>query len=94
MKNAHFTIAQCTLSAQGAKLLRVVQHAALVVGGVALLAAGAACTTTTQRAAVTQPVARNSTPSSMSELRIADTALESGDLETKSCRPIRSRSRP
>lgn len=81
MKNAHFTLARCALPTRGARLLRVARRAGLLVCGASLLAATAACTTTMQQVSDTRPVMRNSTPSSMSELHIADTALDSGNLE-------------
>ncbi|OTP79282.1 tetratricopeptide repeat protein [Caballeronia sordidicola] len=46
-----------------------------------LVFATSACTTTTQRVAETRPVTRNSAPSSMSELRIAQSALDSGNID-------------
>jgi Flp pilus assembly protein TadD len=49
--------------------------------GAALLMASAACTTTVQHVGDTQPVTRNSSPSSISEMRIAETSLESGNVE-------------
>lgn len=49
--------------------------------GTILLIASSACTTTTQRVTDTRPVTRNSSPSSLSEVRIAQTALESGNIE-------------
>lgn len=48
--------------------------------GVMVLGTTAACTTTT-RVTNTQPVTHNSSPSGMSELRIADTALDSGNID-------------
>jgi Flp pilus assembly protein TadD len=47
----------------------------------AALFATAACTTTVQHVSDMQSVTRNSSPSSMSEMRIARTALESGNIE-------------
>jgi Flp pilus assembly protein TadD len=52
----------------------------VVLSGVLLLAASA-CTTTTQHVTDTRPVTLNSSPNSMSELRIAQTALESGNVD-------------
>jgi len=48
---------------------------------VAVLAATSACTTTVRRVPEVQPVSRNSSPSTMSETRIAETALEGGNVE-------------
>ena len=46
-----------------------------------LVIALGACTTTTRQSVDSRPVMRNSAPSTMSELRIADTALDSGNVE-------------
>ncbi|WP_246217066.1 tetratricopeptide repeat protein [Paraburkholderia panacisoli] len=80
MKIALLTIARCTLFARGTKLLRAARHTGLMACGVSLLALTAACTTT-ERVSEARPVIRNSAPSNMSELRIAETALDSGNLE-------------
>jgi Flp pilus assembly protein TadD len=48
---------------------------------VVVLGATAACSTTSQQVTDTRPVTHNSSPSSMSELRIADTALDSGNID-------------
>ena len=80
MKIAHSTIARCTLLARGTKRLRAARHTGLMACGVSLLALCAACTTT-QHVSETHPITRNTTPSNMSELRIAETALDSGNLE-------------
>ncbi|MDR5825181.1 tetratricopeptide repeat protein [Caballeronia sp. LZ043] len=40
-----------------------------------------ACTTTSRQSVDSRPVMRNSAPSSMSEMRIAETALDSGNIE-------------
>lgn len=60
---------------------RVAQRFALGALTVAALAATSACTTTVRRVPEIQPVSRNSSPSTMSEARIADTALEGGNIE-------------
>jgi Flp pilus assembly protein TadD len=52
----------------------------LALGALAL-AACAACTTTTRQVSEVRPVLQNATPSSMSELRLADSALDSGNIE-------------
>lgn len=59
------------------------RRALCAVLGVALLAGVSACTTTSQRVSDnTRPVTLSSTPpGAASELRIADTALESGNME-------------
>jgi Flp pilus assembly protein TadD len=49
--------------------------------GAALLVAATACTTTTQQVTEMRPLTRNSSPSAMGELRIAETALDSGNIE-------------
>jgi Flp pilus assembly protein TadD len=46
-----------------------------------LVIALGACTTTTRQTVDARPLTRNSAPNAMSELRIADTALESGNIE-------------
>lgn len=61
-----------------AAALRRVALGALTV---AMLAATGACTTTVKRVPEVQPVSRNSSPSTMSETRIAETALEGGNVE-------------
>jgi Flp pilus assembly protein TadD len=57
------------------------QGAGVAALGVALLLGTAACTTTTQHVTDTRPVTLNSSPNSVSELRIAQTALESGNVD-------------
>jgi Flp pilus assembly protein TadD len=52
----------------------------LAAAAAALLMATSACTTTV-RHTDTQPVTRNTSPSAMSEMRIAQTSLESGNVE-------------
>jgi Flp pilus assembly protein TadD len=52
--------------------------------GAALVIATSACTTTTRQVTETRPVLKNSSPSAMSELRIADTALDGGNLDLAS----------
>jgi len=47
----------------------------------ALMLAATGCTTTVRQVTETRPVLRNSAPSTMSELRIADTALQSNNFE-------------
>jgi Flp pilus assembly protein TadD len=49
--------------------------------GLLTLAACAACTTTTRQVSEVRPVLQNNMPSSMSELRLADSALDSGNIE-------------
>ncbi|SOE94087.1 Flp pilus assembly protein TadD, contains TPR repeats [Burkholderia sp. D7] len=56
-------------------------RASIAALALVLLGATAACTTTSQRVTDTRPVTHNSSPSSMSELRIADTALDSGNID-------------
>ncbi|CAD6552913.1 hypothetical protein LMG28727_05443 [Paraburkholderia kirstenboschensis] len=80
MKIAHTTIAVLALRARGARLLCSAPRAALQACAVSLLMLGAACTTT-EHVSEARPVMRNTTPSNMSELRIAETALDSGNLE-------------
>ncbi|WP_084534309.1 tetratricopeptide repeat protein [Paraburkholderia dilworthii] len=80
MKIAHIAIAVPTLRARGAKLPYSVSRAALLACSVSLLMLGAACTTT-ERVTQARPVMRNATPSNVSEMRIAETALDSGNLE-------------
>jgi Flp pilus assembly protein TadD len=58
-----------------------VQHIAGLACAVALAFAAAGCTTTVRQVTDTRPVLRNSAPSTMSELRIADTALESNNFD-------------
>jgi Flp pilus assembly protein TadD len=70
------TTAQPTLFAP-----RASRSLALAALTIAALAAMSACTTTVQRVPEMQPVSRNSTPSSMSETRVAATALEGGNIE-------------
>jgi Flp pilus assembly protein TadD len=53
----------------------------LIISIATFLLMATACTTTVQKTAETRPVTLNSSPSSMSELRIADTALDSGNIE-------------
>ncbi|MEZ2309386.1 tetratricopeptide repeat protein [Paraburkholderia sp. RCC_158] len=80
MKTAHTTVALHTLRTRGAKLVHSAPRAALLACGLSLLMLGAACTTT-QRVTEARPVMRNATPSNMSEMHIAETALDSGNLE-------------
>jgi Flp pilus assembly protein TadD len=61
--------------------LRIAQGACVATLGGALLLAVSACTTTVQHGTDTRPVTFNSSPNSMSELRIAQTALESGNID-------------
>lgn len=60
--------------------LSVVRILCLAALGGLLLLAGAACTTT-QHVTEARPVTRNSSPGTMGELRIAATALDSGNIE-------------
>ena len=60
---------------------RAARRLALAALTVAGLAATSACTTTVQRVPEMQSVSRNSSPSTMSETRIAETALEGGNIE-------------
>lgn len=60
---------------------RVARCLTLVALTTAILAATSACTTTVKRVPDIQPVSRNSSPSTMSETRIAETALEGGNIE-------------
>jgi Flp pilus assembly protein TadD len=53
----------------------------LMATGAALLVATTGCTTTTQHVSEMRPVIRNSSPGTMGELRIAETALDSGNIE-------------
>ena len=52
-----------------------------LIGATALLLAAAGCTTTVRQVSDARPFTQNSAPSTMSELRMADTALESNNLE-------------
>jgi Flp pilus assembly protein TadD len=61
-------------------LRRAAPHVCVATFSAAVLIAASACTTT-QHISETRSVTRNSAPSSMSELRIADTALDSGNVE-------------
>lgn len=70
-----------TSPATRARAVRVGQSLRLTVLCAALLVASAACTTTSRHVADMQPVTRNSSPSSMSELRIAEAALDAGNVE-------------
>jgi Flp pilus assembly protein TadD len=58
-----------------------ISRTAALACAVALAFAAAGCTTTVRQVNDTRPVLRNSAPSTMSELRIADTALESNNLD-------------
>lgn len=53
----------------------------LMATGAAMLVATTGCTTTTQHVSEMRPVMRNSSPGTMGELRIAETALDSGNIE-------------
>jgi Flp pilus assembly protein TadD len=59
----------------------LIRRLAAALGGAALVIATGACTTTTTQVSGTRPVLRNTAPSAMSELRIADTALDGGNLD-------------
>ncbi|WP_244816340.1 tetratricopeptide repeat protein [Caballeronia sp. Lep1P3] len=59
----------------------VIYRAACIAGAAAFAFAAAGCTTTVRQVAQTRPLTQNSSPSAMSELHIADTALESNNLE-------------
>ncbi len=53
----------------------------LLALGASVLIATAACTTTTRQISQVRPVLHNNAPSDMSELRLADSALDSGNIE-------------
>lgn len=53
----------------------------LLALGASMLIATAACTTTTRQVSDVRPVLHNNAPSGMSELRLADSALDSGNIE-------------
>jgi Flp pilus assembly protein TadD len=80
MKTAFLQIHLMAVRVHRISLPRAERHVCLLAVGAALLIAMSACTTT-QHAAETRPVTRNTAPSNMSELRIADTALDSGNVE-------------
>ncbi|HEY2022320.1 tetratricopeptide repeat protein [Paraburkholderia sp.] len=79
MKTVHFRVARRTSQTRGAALVGSTRRAGLLACGVSLLVL-AACTTT-QHVTDARPVLRNTTPSEMSEMRIAQTALESDNLQ-------------
>jgi Flp pilus assembly protein TadD len=54
---------------------------AFALCGAALVIATSACTTTTRQVTDTRPVLRNTAPSAVSELRVADTALDGGNID-------------
>lgn len=56
-------------------------RACIAALAVALLGTSAGCSTTSQQLGNTRPVTHNSSPSSVSEMRIADTALDSGNID-------------
>lgn len=58
-------------------------RAVITVCAIALAGALSACTTTSKvhQTAEARPVTQNTSPSAMSELRLADTAIESGNVE-------------
>jgi Flp pilus assembly protein TadD len=70
-----------TFFAQRARFKRVARHAGMLACGVTLLWAATGCTTTTTQHLSVNSTSRVSSPSDQSELRIADTALDSGNLD-------------
>jgi len=81
MKPARLPFLPAALAIRFAVRPGAARHIALIAGGASLAIATAACTTTTRQVAEARPVTLNSAPSTMSELRIADTALDSGNVE-------------
>jgi Flp pilus assembly protein TadD len=60
---------------------RRIVHAVSAAGVITVVFAAAGCTTTTHQVSDVRPNQLNTSPSTMSELRIADTALESNNIE-------------
>jgi Flp pilus assembly protein TadD len=81
MKKTDMRLTSHTPSVSRPEWCRIRKSACVAVSGVVLLLAASACTTTTQHVTDTRPVTLNSSPNSMSELRIAQTALESGNID-------------
>ena len=67
-------------AAASSSVVRMLRNMCLATLGASLLFAGAACTTT-EHVTEARPVTRNSSPGTMGELRIAATALDSGNID-------------
>jgi Flp pilus assembly protein TadD len=79
MISIEFPVDKLAPAVHMSELFRNIRRGCLLVCVVALAFAATACTTT-EHVVDTQPIMRNSSPSSTSEVRIAESVLESGDI--------------